>query len=312
MAKQITVNALLAALLLTGCGREMDKLQERRERKGMLYREAMAEYSAGKLDSAEKLFERILTSEPDNASVRFQLACLQQDRHHDYLGAICNYREYLRQSPKSDKSEVARERMELCERLLAPVLAKKMNLLNNADLDAENERLKTELADAKKENEGLQTKLSQALERMEGYAREGEQLRRMLREKSNEKADNAPMKPIVISDEALLDEIDDVDRIKISNDVGNLLMEEKAEIGEAPFAESNKGEKEKETKKIAENAPPAKTRPSVYTVQDGDTLFQLAAKFYGRKSAWREIRDANKAIIPSDGRLRAGDTIKLP
>ena len=39
---------------------------------------------------------------------------------------------------------------------------------------------------------------------------------------------------------------------------------------------------------------------------------RISAKFYGTNRRWREIRDANKAIISSDGRVRVGQVIKLP
>ena len=38
----------------------------------------------------------------------------------------------------------------------------------------------------------------------------------------------------------------------------------------------------------------------------------IAARFYGSRSKWRDIRNANLAIIPADGRVKEGQTIKLP
>ena len=53
-------------------------------------------------------------------------------------------------------------------------------------------------------------------------------------------------------------------------------------------------------------------RPPTYVVQEGDTLYKIALRFYGRVAAWRLIRDANKTLISNDGRVRAGQTITLP
>lgn len=53
-------------------------------------------------------------------------------------------------------------------------------------------------------------------------------------------------------------------------------------------------------------------RPDSYVVQPGDTLMTIAARFYGSRQKWRDIREANKATIPLNGSLRAGQTIKLP
>ena len=35
-------------------------------------------------------------------------------------------------------------------------------------------------------------------------------------------------------------------------------------------------------------------------------------KFYGKASAWKLIRDANRAIISTDGRVKTGQKLKLP
>ena len=49
-----------------------------------------------------------------------------------------------------------------------------------------------------------------------------------------------------------------------------------------------------------------------FLVQEGDTLYKIALRFYGRVAAWRLIRDANKTQISNDGRVRAGQTSTLP
>ena len=59
-------------------------------------------------------------------------------------------------------------------------------------------------------------------------------------------------------------------------------------------------------------ATEAARRPPTYVVQEGDTLYKIALRFYGRVAAWRLIRDANKTLISNDGRVRAGQTITLP
>ena len=47
-------------------------------------------------------------------------------------------------------------------------------------------------------------------------------------------------------------------------------------------------------------------------MEEGDTLMRISAKFYGTNSRRRAIREANKEIISSDGRVKAGQVIKLP
>jgi len=53
-------------------------------------------------------------------------------------------------------------------------------------------------------------------------------------------------------------------------------------------------------------------RPETYVVQQGDTLSKISRRFYGTPAKWRAIREANKTIIPFDGRVSAGMEIRLP
>ena len=58
--------------------------------------------------------------------------------------------------------------------------------------------------------------------------------------------------------------------------------------------------------------PPHEERPEYYEVQEGDTLYRIALRFYGRRDAWKKIQEANKATISSDARIRIGQKIRLP
>lgn len=48
------------------------------------------------------------------------------------------------------------------------------------------------------------------------------------------------------------------------------------------------------------------------TVKKGDGLKGLAKKYYGAKSEWRRIYDANKDVIPSSKKLKAGISLVIP
>lgn len=50
--------------------------------------------------------------------------------------------------------------------------------------------------------------------------------------------------------------------------------------------------------------------PSTYTVKKGEDLYDIAIKFYGDRSAWKGIADANSIRDPRS--VKAGDKIKLP
>ena len=135
------------------------------------------------------------------------------------------------------------------------------------------------------------------------------------------------------TDAELLDDDDssNEDRIRNSEDIKNL----RAVLDREDKESAGKPQPKKVPADIASagtNAPPATSgktgvfdgflgrkkqataanRPETYVVQAGDTLFKVSTRFYGSSHKWRAIRDANKAIIPPDGRLRVGMEIKLP
>jgi nucleoid-associated protein YgaU len=60
----------------------------------------------------------------------------------------------------------------------------------------------------------------------------------------------------------------------------------------------------------------AKPTPSsgvrMHTVQRGDTLFNLAQRYYGSSSKWRDIFEANRDLLPSQNSLRIGMELKIP
>jgi tetratricopeptide (TPR) repeat protein len=66
-------------------------------------------------------------------------------------------------------------------------------------------------------------------------------------------------------------------------------------------------------------SPPTKPSASAsagpgrrHVVGKGDTLFSLAQKYYGNRSRWREIYEANRNLLPSENSLRLGMEIRIP
>ncbi|MEO0510032.1 MAG: LysM peptidoglycan-binding domain-containing protein [Verrucomicrobiota bacterium] len=52
--------------------------------------------------------------------------------------------------------------------------------------------------------------------------------------------------------------------------------------------------------------------PRVYTVQSGDTLSTISARFYGTPSRWIDIYQANRDRLSSENALRVGQEIRIP
>ena len=295
------------------------------ERANRLYQEAMDDYTAGRLDAAVEGFEKVLRADPGNASARFQLACLQQDSQKDYVGAFCNYREYLLFAPDSDKAKLAKDRLAICERLAADVLAKKTNLAGNAEIAEESARLRKSI-EALQEEKG---KLAAELESVRGKAtaaeRETERLRKLLASMSEdedepeEKVDIASVSELLDADDGEVPER--ASSLEVAKALNALAESEEADSGAASSLLPQQADDAKEKKKAAEEserrmkaarAAMTASIPDTYVVQEGDTLYKIAVRFYGRTSAWKSIREANKDTISTDGRVRTGQTLKLP
>lgn len=293
LKRLMTLTALTATL--SACD-FVQRAEQRAEQGDRLYRAAMDDYRAGRLDAALKGFEKAAEKNPANASARFQLACLLQDSRRDFVGAYCAYREYLLQQPSSDKAKLAKDRLAACEREVARELAEKYGLAKAGVLLEEAETLRKGLKEAEAKAAAAESARDDSKKRIDELEKERVRLLAMV--KGIGEDGGAEMSgPSVKEARDLLDEDDDEES---PAPAPSLLP---ARDPAAPVEAKAEEKKEK---------PAAPAHPEEYEVQDGDTLYGIAKRFYGNISAWKRIRDANKALISTDGRLRTGDVIKLP
>ena len=74
------------------------------------------------------------------------------------------------------------------------------------------------------------------------------------------------------------------------------------------------------TTEVTPIASPSDTKDEVlapaagqtYVVQKGDTLFELARRFYGDQSKWKDIWEANRARLSDPDRLPVGTKLIIP
>jgi LysM repeat protein len=334
--------AIGAALLLAGCERIEPSARERAERASRGYTAAMAELQAGRIDAAIKGFEDVIRDEPGNGNAHFQLAALLEDSKKDFLGAIVHYRLYMMIRPKSDKASIAADRLRGCETRYAAMAVEKAGLDNQ--FATELEKLRKEHEQCGKKAAKLSESLDEANRKIASLEREVAMKGRML-EKAGSIADDPtvaktarkslrPTDAELLNDDSdeggkliskkdiktlreMLDEDDRTAPKKISSgsvadmradDVGVPQRPSIADSGAtnaAPSEAANPFAKKKEKK-------PKRLIPETYTVEEGDTLMRISAKFYGTNHKWRAIREANKTIISPDGRVKVGQVIKLP
>jgi nucleoid-associated protein YgaU len=65
-----------------------------------------------------------------------------------------------------------------------------------------------------------------------------------------------------------------------------------------------------------EDVVPAASAPApqerVYEVRPGDTLDKISQAVYGTRKHWRRIQEANRDVIPSPQKMRAGVRLRIP
>ena len=291
--------AIAALTILTACDYAVRK-DIRAERDDRAYRAAMDDYRAGRMDAAIAGLEKAVRNDPSNASARFQLACLQQDVKKDSLSAYCGYREFLLQQPESDRAKLARERLAVCEKEAARALSSKYGLNASDGLLKELDVVRAELKTAKSRVAAAEKNLADSQERVRTLSADKDRLLSAVRgeDAEAEETSDGDMKAILKEKDLLEEDRED------ETSTGSSLIPVRKPV------EAVKQELQKPADVASEKKMP--DRPKTYTVEDGDTLYGVAKKFYGNIQAWKVIREANKAVISSDNRLKAGDVITLP
>ena len=291
--------AIAALTILTACDYAVRK-DIRAERDDRAYRAAMDDYRAGRMDAAIAGLEKAVRNDPANASARFQLACLRQDVKKDFLSAYCGYREFLLQQPESDRAKLARERLAVCEKEAARTLSSKYGLNASDGLLKELDVVRAELKTAKSRVAAAEKNLADSQERVRTLSADKDRLLAAVRgeDAEAEETSDGDMKAILKEKDLLEEDRED------ETSTGSSLIPVRKPV------EAVKQEPQKPADVVPEKKAP--DRPKTYTVEDGDTLYGIAKKFYGNIQAWKAIREANKAVISSDNRLKAGDVITLP
>ena len=318
----------LSAAALTSCDDILSRRGASGDRDDGAYRAALADYRAGRLDAAAAGFAKAIRRAPGNAAARFQYACLMQDAKKDYLEAFCAYHEFLMQRPDSDKARIAQDRMAICERELAGELATKHSLSGGEAFLREIAALKKDLKAAESRAESAEKAAEEERTRYHALEEEHRRLVAVVKGTGAGEDESAPAPAVRLEDlleegdegaparEASLAEAKAMAAEDAAGEAGASALLPEQTAGDRARRDEAKAQKSESERLAAERdrerAAAEAKRPKTYVVQDGDTLYKIALRFYGRVSAWRRIREANKASISTDGKVRAGQTIELP
>lgn len=341
--------AIAALTVLTGCGNEDIAAAESSERGSALARQAAVAEQSGNPGEAILLLERSLLEEPKAFSAHFQLATLLQDHARDYMGAIYHYRQYLKHRPASEKSKLAKDRIRVAEQLLAPQILKRVGDSGEAAVQAsllkDVEKLNKRIAELVGDNAALaeqKAATDKSLKMLEG---ENRRLRKIVDSLKLDAAAATSAGGSVTAREAAraatggemlrrpgergtIDKSEFGDLRKLREEA-NALAAEGSAVKSTPAKKADAAaEEERRNALKTDDAGDGgefslsallrnterkeKKLARKHVVRPGETLYMLSERFYGTKTQWKRIRDANRATINPDGRLIAGQTLWIP
>ncbi len=332
---------LIVALLfsMVGCDSSINK-EYKLERAEKNYQRGMEEYQSGRIDEAIKYLSEAIKLSPVNSSARFQLAVILQEFKKDYLGALCNFTEYIRNAENSDKAQIAKDRKIICEKLLLSVLASENGIGVDKSAVKELEATRSELSKAEKRLAEITAAYEEDSKRLKTLEKENISLSNMIKRLGDVGEEEAASRPRNVANQASNQNKEKAsDSTPQSSKLGDKDDESENEkpLTLNPEAKALFEEEEKEAQNLKttilpprpNKKPEDKTnaasspsgfykkqdkieKPEFYVVEHGDTLMKIAKKFYGDRTKWRKIRDANKEVVPLSGSVKVGDKLKLP
>lgn len=233
-------------------------------------------------------YEKALRAEPELASAHFELAVLCDQNLNDPAGAIYHYRQYLVLQPNSEKRQLIQDLIERATLTLA-TKAPQSAIADPKELT----RLQDEKAVLAQENAALKTRIAELERAVQSTTTAATGFAATNANSSDMTLPPTPSVPLpstaAISAAAPQTTppftIDPSKIVAATPSAATVIGMEAASFGQ-------------------------KTRSHV--VQRGDTLQSLALRYYGNRSAWERIFQANRGILPSKDQLRVGQTLVIP
>ncbi len=200
----------------------------------------------------------------------------------DYIAAIYHLRKYVELRPNSRQADLVRGQIDAATREFARSLpgnpleskTQRLDMLDQVErLQREIEQLKAELSVARS---GSSAPINRLLVPVDSAAGQ------------------SPPGPILVQEATVEDSPITMAPLPSRSNVGD--------VAEAPSVPAKP------------TAPPA-AEPATgrrHTVARGDTLFSLAQQYYGNRSRWRDIYEANRNQLPDANSLRLGMELVIP
>ncbi|MBI2516018.1 MAG: LysM peptidoglycan-binding domain-containing protein [Opitutae bacterium] len=285
-----------AAMWLAGCG-DNDRFSYATETDEPAYREGQSLLKTGRRQEALSSFLKVIEKRGDDApESHLEVGLLYLQHINDPVSAIYHFKKYLSLRPNSPQAPLVKQRIDAALREFARTLPaqpldsqlQRVDLIATLDkLKVENELLKQQIAD-------LQAGKGVDVSAIGAPAGSG----------STVSSTQAP------ADNKIAFNLDSIPTVRT--------RPQRAEPPPtpAPVTTSRRPAPPPPTRTGAATSPaqpvPARNATRKHTVQKGDTLSNLAQRYYGNRAKWRDIFAANRGVMKNEGDLRVGMELTIP
>lgn len=316
-------------LVLTSCGDYIGK-----EKSHPFFVKAETSRNAGNYKEAAQYFEEFLNVCPRSPVVHYELGSLYTDHLNDPYKAVYHYQRYLELDRTSPDAENIRKFIDGSKRRIFEQLSTQFESADTARAYEEAEKTRKLLdqyvAYSKKlraQNDTLRSQNDEMRKRIESFGKESEKFKQTVKElqkKAQEAQLLSSQEPVRQTAAPEQQEKQDPGKTNpaapaeinpnqaLPKDPGDEW--ENAKVA-AQSPNSAAGEQKTETEKQPVKPvqpPPSRQELRRHTVQKGDTLSGIARKYYGKSSAFRLIRNANKDVLKGKDQLQIGQILVIP
>jgi LysM repeat protein len=274
--------ALCALLGGAGCGR--DSYAVSAETDETFFREGQELNRQGRTQEALAAYLKVISARGDQApESHLEVGLIYLEHIHDPIEAIYYFRKYLELEPNSRQAGLVRGLVDTAKREFARTLP-------GQPLDSQAARLDQggQIESLQRENEDLRAEIT--------ALRAGQPAPVPHVAGDGSATSDRAASPLFVAPAAPPPQADSQSPIKPAP------LEADASLGPSDNPPA-----------AAQAAPAKPAEARTHTVAKGDTLYSLAQKYYGNRSKWRELLEANRNQLPSANTpLKIGMELRIP
>lgn len=302
MRIRLIVSLSLASLVLwgaAGCERRERQIASS-EADEPYYRQGQQLVKQGRNQEALSAYLKVIAKRGESApESHLEAGLLYLQQIKDPLAAIYHFRKYLELQPNSPiygkvRGLVDTAKLEFARTLPARPMesqAEKLEMLDQLErLRRENEQLKAELVALRGGVNSPPIRSRATLDTASAAAAAT--------------ADNGPLRPFIFPQTA--------PDTSASAEPSPVTLAPETLSGESPPPLVQAAPSRPATRSVPTKPTPPSNAVRRHSVAKGDTLYNLAVRYYGDRAKWRDIYAANRDVVPDPNALRIGAELKIP